>query len=203
MKFFQDYWRVMSVPLLVLIAASGLSGAAVYWTALQSGKAHRTFDQERAARDQVRHRLAQADEERRLILRYGPAYEKLLEEGVVGAEHRVNWLDALRTASQSVHGFGVDYQVSRQAGALLGVDAGHYELQRSTMKLSMRLLHEGDLLAFLNSLDSQQAGLGLTHDCSIEQLARGGFAVRFEPKLLATCDLTWITLNDQAIRGAR
>jgi hypothetical protein len=203
MKFLQDSWRVLGAPLLVLTAVLLVGGGAVYWTAKQASRAHQAFEQERAARDQVRNRLAQADEEKRLILHYAPAYENLLAQGIIGAEHRVNWLDAVRMASQSVHGFGVDYQLSRQAGALFAIDAGRYELQQSTMKLRLRLLHEGDLLAFLNSLDRQQAGLSLLQECSIEQLARGGFVVRFEPKLAASCELTWITLNDQAIRGAR
>jgi hypothetical protein len=196
-------------PLGVLVLALAIGGAFVYWSAQRSGEARQIFERENAARNQARDRLARVDEEQRIIERYGPAYQVLIEEGIVGAEQRVNWLDALRLASRVTRGFGVDYQVSGQTisqagdkqGILPKLDAGAYETQQSEMTLRLRLLHEGDLLAFLDALDEQRAGLHLLHECSLQRANAGPFTARFEPKLLAECKLTWVTLDDRPVKG--
>lgn len=198
-------------PLGALALALAIGGAFVYWSAQRSGEARRVFERENAARGEARERLARVDEERRIIERYGPAYQVLVEQGIVGAEQRVNWLDALRLASQATRGFGVDYQVSGQVGDKQGVlpkfDTGAYETQQSEMTLRLRLLHEGDLLAFLDALDGQRAGLHLLRECSLQRANAGPFSARFEPKLLAECKLTWVTLgvagDDRPVKGGQ
>lgn len=194
-------------PIGTLLLALALGGIFVYWSAQHTSAARQDFERERIVRDQARHRLARVDEEQRIIERYGPAYRVLVEQGIVGAEQRVNWLDALRLASQATRGFGVDYQVSGkesgQVGAAVKLDAGAYAAEQSTMKLRLRLLHEGDLLAFFDALDQQRAGLHLLQDCSLQRTSSGPFSARFEPKLLAECNLIWVTLDDRPLKGGR
>jgi len=202
MKISAPDWNVIKRPLLVLLAALAIGAALVYWTHQRAAEARQGYAREQTALDQMRGRLARVDEEQRIILRYAPAYQRLLEQGIVGAEQRANWLDALRAASQAMHGFGVDYQVSGQQAALFKIDAGTHEVQQSAMKLRMRLLHEGDLLTFLSALDAQQAGLPLLQDCIIQRLATGPFTARFEPKLSADCTVAWVTLGDKSAKEA-
>jgi len=203
MSRFAQLWEMLGRPLIALACALVLGGGAVYWTWQQSVAARKGYERERAALDQVRSRLARSDEEKRLIERYAPAYQALLRAGIIGGEQRVNWIDALRTASQTTRGFGVDYQVSGQQGGGFKVDAGAYEVQQSAMKLRLPLLHEGDLLAFLDALKAQNAGLHLLRDCELQRASAGPFSARFEPKLLAECNLTWITLDDRGLKGAQ
>lgn len=190
-------------PVGVLALALAIGGVFVYWSAQRSSEARQVFERERVVHDQAQDRLARVDEEKRIIERYGPAYGILVEQGVVGAEQRVNWLDALRLASQATRGFGVDYQVSGQQGALFKLDTGAYEIQQSEMILRLRLLHEGDLLAFLDVLDEQRAGLHLLQECSLQRAHAGPFTARFEPKLLGECKLTWVTLDDRSLKGGQ
>lgn len=201
MNKFAQMAEMLGRPLLALIAVLALGGGIVWWTAQRSAEARQIYEREHAALNQIQQRLAQVGEERRLIERYAPAYRQLLEQGVVGAEQRVNWIDALRSASHAVRGFGVDYQVAGQEGAGFKVDAGGYVTQQSVMKLRLRLLHEGDLLNFLAALDAQHAGLHLLQECELQRASAGPFTARFEPKLLAECKLTWITLDDRGLKG--
>jgi hypothetical protein len=200
---------VLGQPIAILAAVLAIGGGVVYWSAQRAAGAHDSFERERTGRDQARDRLARVDEEHRVIERYGPAYRSLAEQGIIGAEQRVNWLDALRLASQATRGFGVDYQVSGQAGGQQGgqpafkLDTGAYAVQQSEMKLRLRLLHEGDLLAFLNALAEQRAGLHLLRECNVQRLASGPFNARFEPKLQAECTLTWVTLDLPAPQGGQ
>ena len=189
-------------PVGVLVLALVAGGVFVYWTGQRASVAHLGFEQASQARDQARDRLERVDDEKRTLERYGPAYRLLAEQGIIGAEQRVNWLDGLRLASQATRGFGVDYEVSGQQAALLKLDAGDYEARQSEMKLRLRLLHEGDLLAFLDALGEQRAGLYFLQACGLKPSGNGAFTARFEPKLLAECKLTWVTLDDRTLRGA-
>ncbi|MEO1766677.1 hypothetical protein [Thiobacter aerophilum] len=159
------------------------------------GEARRVLEQEQSRLAAARARLNQVDEERRALERYAPAYRALLAAGIVGPEQRVNWIDAVRAASQSLRGFAVDYRLAAQQPArLLAAPAG-VVVHESLMELNLKLLHEGDLLAFLSALDNQHAGLALPRSCTIQRLASGPFSARFEPKLVAECSLVWITLS--------
>lgn len=195
--------EMLGRPLIVLLVVLALGGGIVYWTAQRSAEARQAYERERTGLDQIRQRLAQVGEEKRVMERYAPAYRQLLEQGIVGAEQRVNWIDALRSASHAVRGFGVDYQVSGQEGAGFKVNAGGYTTQQSVMKLRLRLLHEGDLLDFLAALNAQHAGLHLLQDCELQRASAGPFTARFEPKLLAECKLTWVTLDDRGLKGTQ
>jgi hypothetical protein len=193
--------EMLGRPLLLVVLVLAVGGSLVWWTAQRSAEARQSEVRERSALDQVRQRLAQVGEEKRLIERYAPAYRRLQQEGIVGAEQRVNWIDALRSASHVVRGFGVDYQVGGQEGAGFKADAGGYALQQSVMKLRLRLLHERDLLDFLAALDAEPLGLHLLQGCELQRASGGPFTARFEPKLLAECQLTWITLDDRVLKG--
>lgn len=195
--------EMLGRPLIVLLVVLALGGGIVYWTAQRSAEARQAYERERTGLDQIRQRLAQVGEEKRVMERYAPAYRQLLEQGIVGAEQRVNWIDALRSASHAVRGFGVDYQVAGQEGAGFKVNAGGYTTQQSVMKLRLRLLHEGDLLDFLAALNAQHAGLHLLQDCELQRASAGPFTARFEPKLLAECKLTWVTLDDRGLKGTQ
>jgi hypothetical protein len=197
-------FALLAKPAALLVLALACGGSFLYWSAERAGGARQIYERESKARDQAHDRLARVGEERRIIERYGPAYQHLVERGVIGAEQRVNWLDALRRASQATHGFGVDYQLSGQEGSQepgLRVDSRVLNAQQSTMKLHMRLLHEGDLLAFLDALDKTSVGLHLLRECSVDRVGAGPFVVRFEPKLQAECTLTWVTLNEGSERN--
>lgn len=195
---------ILAQPIAILALAMMAGGALVYWSAQRTALVAQTYRADHAAREQARERLSRVDEEQNLIERYGPAYRLLAEQGIVGAEQRVNWLDALRLASQETRGFGVDYEVGSQGlgNAAVKLDAGAYTVQQSEMKLRLRLLHEGDLFAFLRALDEQRAGLHLLRACALQRLGGGAFTARYEPKLLAECQMIWVTLDDRSLRGA-
>lgn len=195
--------EMLGRPLLALIVALAVGGGIVWWTAQRAVDARAAYQREHVAQEQVGRRLARVGEEKRLIEQYAPAYRRLLQQGVVGTEQRVNWIDALRSAGRAVRGFGVDYRVSGQEDAGFTLSAPGYAVHQSVMKLNLRLLHERDLVDFLAALDAQRAGLYLLQDCTLERASAGPFTARFEPKLLAECKLTWITLDDQAVKEVR
>lgn len=183
-------------PAALLLGACGLAAALVHWTGEAAAEARKRQEQAAVLLAQAEARLARVDEERRMIERYAPAYLRLLDAGIVGAERRVDWIDALRRASQALRGFGADYRLGAQQPAAPRAGPGGVAVRESEMTVNLRLLHEGDLLAFLQALEAQGAGLLLPAGCTVERLASGPFAARFEPKLAAECRLFWLTLEE-------
>ncbi len=198
MKLSKLPWGILRAPLLLLAGAAALSVTLVYFSYQWSAASGAQLARERAALSGIRQKSAQVDQEKQLIERYRGPYEALQRGGAIGAEQRVNWLDALRAANQAVQTLGVDYQLSQQAASNLKLDTAGFKLQQTTMKINIKLLHEEDLQHFLRALDAQQAGLYLLQSCVLSRSAGGAFSVRFEPKLGAECELAWLSLVDAA-----
>ena len=194
MKLGDIKWHIVRTPLLVLLASFAASFAWIYFSAQWSDRTYQELMRERATLEAVRQKSTQADQEKQLIQRYRDAYEDLQKSGAVGPEQRVNWLDALRRASQAARTLGVDYQLSQQTASPIKLDTGVYKLQQSTMKLRIKLLHEGDLLSFLQALDAQRPGLYLIQSCNLTRTANTTFSVRYESKLAAECEFLWLSL---------
>jgi len=68
------------------------------------------------------------------------------------------------------------------------------------MTLDFSLLHEGQLLNFLDTLSKEAKGMYLLESCT---LTRNDFVrqLRFIPNLQAKCTLGWITLNEKIVDG--
>jgi hypothetical protein len=69
-------------------------------------------------------------------------------------------------------------------------------MRQSVMKIRLPLLHEGDLLRFLDTLKRQQVGLFLVDQCALDRVNQAGGSPRYQPNLVAECTLTWITLPE-------
>jgi len=202
MKLTSLHWGILRAPLLVLTLAAALAITLVYFSWQWSASTGVELERERASLSSIHQKSAQADQEKQLIERYRDAYEALRRGGAIGPEQRVNWLDALRAANQAVQTLGVDYQLSPQATSPIKLDTAGFKLQQTTMKISIKLLHEEDLQNFLRALDAQHAGLYLLQGCILSRSASSAFSVRFEPKLSAECELAWLSLVDVAPESA-
>ncbi|MEK6663705.1 MAG: hypothetical protein AABY73_07555 [Pseudomonadota bacterium] len=194
MKLKEFNWRILRTPLLVLLGSLAASSAWVYFSSQWTDSSRQALERERVVLNEIRQKSTQADQEKLLIQRYRDAYEDLQKSGTVGPEQRVNWLDALRSASQAARTLGVDYQLSQQTASPIKLDTGAYKLHQSTMKLRIKLLHEGDLASFLSALDAERPGLYLLQNCNLTRGPGGAFSVRYEPKLAAECELLWLSL---------
>jgi len=90
--------------------------------------------------------------------------------------------------------FGVEYQISTQKPYPYAAEfnPAPLTLAESAMKLRVRLLHGDDLMRFFNALARQNAGLFLIDECKVRRLDTGG-VIRFQPNLMAECELSWVT----------
>jgi hypothetical protein len=99
--------------------------------------------------------------------------------------------------------FGVDSQISTQRPYPYAAEfnPAPLTLAESAMKLRLRLLHGEDLIRFFNALARQNAGLFLIDECKMQRIDTD--AVRFQPNLMAECELSWVTAKPRSGNGEK
>lgn len=183
-------------PSLILALSLSLAIAAVYYTHTLKVLQYRHFTQVEKARANASSRLQKADEEIKQILQYKNDYEKLRQKGFIGGEQRINWLDMLRQANQQLGLFGIQYQIEPQQpySGKLNLNLGGYQLQQSTMKLEFGLLHEEDLMRFINQVSAQEAGIFVLDKCALSR-NQATETPSVQQNIKAQCELLWLSLK--------
>ena len=190
--------KALRLPLLVLLTVIALTAGAIYYTDLLVKQATTALARQKGDFQTAQSRMRQSGDEKNTIVQYVDKYRELEKSGFAGEEQRINWLDALRNANTKAELFGVNYQIGVQHPYPYAST-----LQETIMELDMRLLHEGDLVRFLDALRAQQVGLFHVKECTLLRTDRTD-TLRNQPYLSANCDLVWITARPgTAAPGAR
>jgi len=197
MKLAAKDLSAMKLPFLVLAVAITVSFLLVRFSSdrrEQTEMQHRTLS---TALKDARIRFQRSGEERETILHYLPAYQQLENQGFVGTEQRINWLESLRIANTHAGLFGITYQLdARKPFLLIGQsNPMSQNLHNSQMKLSFGLVHEGDLMRFFQALAAQQTGIFLLTGCALDRVARSESPAPRQANLTAQCDLSWLTVD--------
>ncbi len=200
----QNVWSLVG-PALVLVIAAALTLMAIWYAEGLVANRQQLRDTAQRQRVDADKKHANAGAEKKLITDYLAPYSALQDAGFVGGEQRIDWVDSLRTANRAAGLFGVNYDIGQQEAYPLARDlgAGDLPLKQSPMKLTLPLLHEGDLMAFFRSLAAQRAGLFMLNGCN---LRRTGIVPPSgtQANLTAECEVAWITVDDtQAKAGQR
>jgi len=186
--------KALQFPLIALVCVVLLAAGAVYYSDALLDQSQKKLAQEQKQLKEARTRLQRSGDEKEVIVQYLGGYQQLERGGFAGEEKRINWLDALRLANQQAELFGVEYQISTQKPYPYAAEfnPAPLTLAESAMKLRVRLLHGDDLMRFFNALARQNAGLFLIDECKVRRLDTGG-VIRFQPNLMAECELSWVT----------
>lgn len=189
-----DELKALRTPLIVLLIVIAMVAAAVYYTDMLAQKSSSALARQKSEFQTAQTRMRLSGDEKNTIVQYVDKYRELEKSGFAGEEQRINWLDALRNANARAEIFGVSYQIGIQHPYPYSAefDPGTVALQESIMELDMRLLHEGDLLRFLDELQAQQVGLFHIKECALLRTDRSD-NLRNQPYVHAKCDLAWIT----------
>jgi hypothetical protein len=147
-------------------------------------------------------KLARASEEQQELRDKIARFQELKAKGYIGAEHRLDWIEAIARIKVARRILKLEYEFSpqRQVDSTLlpgGASAGGFEVMASQMRLQLELLHEAELLAFLAELRDTVQALVKVRSCTIERIATGN-TIRSGnlAQLKADCVLEWITLKD-------
>jgi len=192
--------RQLGGPFVLFTLVAGISAGGVIYTARSEDAAENRRTTQQQVLSGARARKANAGLEKDLIMRFGPVYGRLQDVGFIGTEQRLDWVDSLRTANSEAHLYGVEYQIGQQEtfpAATLG--AAGLEMHQSPMRVKLPLLHEGDLMGFLQRVAESRRGVFMITGCTLTRVGTGISAE--QPNLNAECDLSWITV-DETFKGA-
>lgn len=206
------YWvrdfALVRPAVLTFVITAGISATCVLASYLQLKQARADEQQAHAMRDAARQRFLYAESEKQEIRAYQPLFVELQRRHFVGAESRLDWVDAIRQIQERRRLLPLTYEIEvQQPYKLEGrLATGDYQLRGSRMTVHMDLLHEMDLFGFLGDL--RQHGVFTVQHCAIRRsagttatAATPGAAAAPAAALTSDCTLNWLTLMPNA-RGA-
>ncbi len=197
----RDELRKLGPALVLLVLALAL-GAAMIWYADRSLKAAQALlATARAERTQNQERLSKIAEEERDVSEKLQVYLRLKDARILGEERRLEWADTVARIRKERELLDVRYRVEPQRlmVSLPGKPAP-VEFYTSTMKVSLSLLHEGDLFTFLNDLRASGNAYYSVQQCGVVRLGQIAALTTLAPRLRADCTIDLITVLD---RGAK
>jgi hypothetical protein len=153
--------------------------------------------------------LANSESERQLIEKHMPLLKQLESQGIFGEEKRLEWVELLRTLEKHWPGVKLQYAIAAQIlqpppegtpqtqtstlGLLPnGEKAKNFGTFNTEMKLTLKLLHEGDTLAIIEELKNANLGKFSIKSCTFNRPASN---TSVSTPIDAECILTWISMR--------
>lgn len=178
---------------------------------------------------QAQTKLKNSDQERSDIDKYLPLLRQLESKGIFGEEKRLEWIEQLRLIEKRWAGVKLQYNIAAQnpmrepdpvpgqaaigsavpqgqsgAPVLLpnGEPAQSFGAFQTDMKLTLKVLHEGDVLAIVEELKAAKLGRFTIKQCSFKRLGSQSSmpntpnaAFTIGTPLDAECVLTWVSMK--------
>jgi hypothetical protein len=183
----------LKTSILLLLAASSLSVAGIFWSHQQDTEARADWHLQQTALKAAHARLQQGRTEARLIAQHLDAYHALIARGFVGEENRLAWIEAIHLANQDARLYGLTYALSPRTVAPPPL-AGGLPLKQTRMVVNMPVLMETDLPRFLDALRARAPGLFRVSSCRLARITDTPPQPVNRPELDAECELLWFTV---------
>lgn len=179
----------------LLALAMFLTGAASLVAGqlfLEQGK--RAESAATAQRNDVRARLARMAEEETEIRAGDTLFQSLAAKGMIGEESRVSWIEHIARIRSQRRLYEIRWEISprRPLETIPGATTDGFRFMASRLSLTMPLLHEADLLRFLDDLSASLPAYVRTRHCTLTRRPAG--TPVGAPRLDAQCELDIITL---------
>jgi len=201
MTFTREELRRLALPLIIALVLSAAGGSLV-WSAGQAlDSAYRALTAAQAERRQNNERLARIAEEEREVREKIDVYQRLKALNILGEERRLEWADAITRIRTQRELLDMRYMVERQRLlTTIPGKPGNVDFYASTMKVDLQLLHEEDLLRFLDDLRQSGNAFYAVKKCGITRTGQTIGGATMAPRLRADCDIDLITIIDRSAK---
>lgn len=188
----------LGVFITCLTIAGVMLSASFYFREKMSSE---YLDHQARFRDISRKYLS-VDEEESIIGEYLPQFRALYDDGILGQEQRLSWLETLKAAGEEIKPPKLAYEIRAQSvyEPDFALNTGGFDINVTDMDLSLGLLHEGDLFDVLDILDKKAAGLFSVSFCELSRSARVSREDALPENIEANCQLKWFTID---LKGER
>lgn len=186
-------WTLLRPALQKLVVLATLSGVLFGSTYFYARSAEREQAHQEARLASERRAYYRSREARETLTRFSSQYQYWQGRGVIGDEQRLQWIEVLQSAATALKLPEMNYSISPSKTASDLSEDMPREVLRSRMELSMKLVHERDLLDLTKYLERHTLGLfwvtqcDLTHENSMPESNKG---------LRAQCVLEWLTVPE-------
>lgn len=148
--------------------------------------------------NQVKERYAQSRDEGQELRTALPLYESLFQRGFIGEEQRLNWIETISQIRSSRIFYDIEYKIEAQQPYNLEPAPELFSVFASPMTIQFDLLHEEDLLNFLNDLQNKAKGMFVLTECTVERKEDANIDSKTTPaKLKSSCNMNWISIKDK------
>jgi hypothetical protein len=197
MKIARDDLKRLRLPIAVAVVLVAAGAACLAFSDYALEKATRAHEAARLQRAEAQKRVSQRAEEERQINQDLVYYRKMVERGMVGTEDRLDLIDLIARIKNTNKLFDIRYNIEPQKPLdYAGISpAGPLDFVASRVKLNMLLLHEGDLLRFLDDLEAAGRSY-VVRRCAIERVDRAAASSQaVVPRLESECQVDLIALK--------
>lgn len=194
MKFEYVEWPYLRGALVMFTGSAALGISLVAGSAAFESRMEREHRYHSDRLNEIVRRYLALDGEERIIGEYLPLFLELQNTGLLGGEHRLNWIETLQEAGNVLGLPSLGYEIKAQKPGSQA-PSGDYGVFVSEMTLGMQLLHEGDLFALLDLLDERAKGLYTVSSC---ELTRNFVELTHNPdaaNVTADCLLEWFSIK--------
>ena len=202
MNFSADELKKLAGPVMLLVVMLAAGAGLILWMQSEERSATQQLSLTRTERNQADERLARIADEEKEVKDKLAIYQRLKSLHILGEEQRLEWADSMRRIAAKrelleppVYTVGPRKMIAAQAAKPVDV-----EVFSSGMKLSLALLHEGDLLGFLHDLRESGNAYYSVRRCSINRTGTVPTGTSIVPRLRAECDIDLITIVDRAAK---
>jgi hypothetical protein len=175
---------------IVMIAV----GAGLVW--LAENQIHAAKQAKANAASQLigfQSKLRQASAEENEIKQKSALYSNLRARGIIGEEQRLDWVELIKEIKESRKLLDLQYEFAPQQSLERAALPG-FSFKSSSMRMQMKLLHEGDLLNFINDLRKHARAYVRVRNCNVTRIPRAAAPAGDAALLNAECQLDWITI---------
>jgi hypothetical protein len=194
MTFSQKDFTKLQIPLLSMVVMLLIAGLLVWWSMGLAEKSKRENVAANASKNQVDQRLRQVRTEEQELKEKAQIFQQMQNSGMAGEEKRLDWTEMLRNTQREMRLPGMTYEFGAQI-PIDTVEGAAFAYFTSPMRLQLRLLHEQDLLNFLNRIQKEASALVLVRSCKLSPLTRSNDARDGLAQLGAECELQWVTVR--------
>jgi hypothetical protein len=182
-----------AAAVLIALGAACVVGSDHYLA--QAENANEAAKKQRA---EAQKRVERVAEEEREIRQNLVSYQNMTDHGMTIEENRLDLIDSIAKIKKERRLFEITYNIEPQKPLdYAGIKpAGPLDLVASRMKLQMLLLHEQDLLLFLEDLERSGKTYVSVRSCSVARTEGAGTpALAVTPRLRSECQIDLVALK--------
>jgi hypothetical protein len=190
-------WSVIKFSTIIFTAILLVSIALIVGSWTFKEDMFREYNKNKALFNSISQRYLAVDEDEKVIRQHYPEFIALYKKGLVGREHRLNWIETLRASSERIKLPGLTYGISPQETYTPGfnINLGRFALYSSAMKLNIGMLHEGDLSRLIIDLNEHADGMFTITECRFTRSSATLIERHDAKNVTANCKLEWLNIR--------